>query len=105
MRRRLLPPEPARAAAAGAAAPVVDLPQGAEDPELTPVHVSGVELRTVLGRLRQQYEAQVEEMREAIVKTSALTEQGSRLRERCRATRDVRGARTVPEHDPAPHAG
>jgi CRP/FNR family cyclic AMP-dependent transcriptional regulator len=105
MRRRLLPPEPARAAAAGAPAPVVQLPQGTEDPELRPVHVSGVELRAVLGRLRQQYELQLEEMREAIGKTSALTEQGLRLRERCRETRDLRATRAVPHDDPAPVSG
>jgi hypothetical protein len=61
-----------------------------EEP-LRPVHVSGVDLRTVLQQLREQCESQVEEMRRAYATATVLARQTSELRELCRATRD--GAR------------
>ena len=86
MRRRLLPPEGAGPAAPPAEADVVPI---AREPVVDqgPVHVRGVELRAVLDRLRTQYELQVDEMREALAKTTALTERGLELREACLATR------------------
>jgi CRP/FNR family cyclic AMP-dependent transcriptional regulator len=87
MRRRLLPPDPAvRAVVAGAEADVVPIARPV-DGELEPVHVSGVEMRAVLERLRRDYELRVEAMREAIVRTAQLAERGSELRELCRETR------------------
>jgi CRP/FNR family cyclic AMP-dependent transcriptional regulator len=89
MRRRLLPPDPPpRTAVARAEAEVVPIARPAAA-ELAPVHVNGVEMREVLNRLRAQYEARLEAMREVIVKTSVLAEQGSELRERCRETRSA----------------
>jgi CRP/FNR family transcriptional regulator, cyclic AMP receptor protein len=85
MRRRLLPPEPAPPAATSA--PVVELAPETNG-ELVPVHVAGVDMRAVLARLREQYHLQVEEMRDAIVRTTELAERGTELRERCRETRD-----------------
>ena len=48
----------------------------------------GVELRTVLDRLREQYRVRVEEMREMIIETSRLAERGNALRNRCQETRN-----------------
>jgi CRP/FNR family cyclic AMP-dependent transcriptional regulator len=97
MRRRLLPPEPAAATAAQTRpkAPVVPLARPAHA-NPGPVHVSGVELRTVLERLRRQYETQVEEIRVAMDKTVRLTARGNELRDRCRQTRNgTRAARAL----------
>jgi len=96
-RRRLLPQEPpAVAAVPGPAAPVVPIAQIGEP---APVHVRGVELRAVLGRLRRQYEAQIEEMRVAIERTTRLTERGTELRDRRRRTRSGTRPARVPAHD------
>jgi CRP/FNR family transcriptional regulator, cyclic AMP receptor protein len=87
MRRRLLPPDPPmRAAVVGVEAEVVPIAPPADD-ELAPVHVTGVELRGVLERLRRDHEARLETMREVIVRTSVLAEQASALHERYRETR------------------
>jgi CRP/FNR family transcriptional regulator, cyclic AMP receptor protein len=83
MRRRLLPPEPVSAPAEPR---VVQMPEQ-RDTELQPVHVSGVELRAVLERLRERCETQVAEMREAVENTALLAQHTSELRDRCRATR------------------
>ena len=88
MRRRLLPPDsPAAAAPAPTEAAIVSITRP-ESPELAPVHVRGVELRTVLDRLREQYRVRVEEMREMIIETSRLAERGNALRNRCQETRN-----------------
>jgi CRP/FNR family transcriptional regulator, cyclic AMP receptor protein len=87
MRRRLLPPERTpRPAVSSSEAPVVVMARAAPA-GLAPVHVGGVELREVLDRLRRQCEAQVDEMRAAVLMTAQLAEQTSALRERCRITR------------------
>ena len=89
MRRRLLPPEAsARPAAAAVPAPVAQLRRDT-DAALEPVHVRGVELRTVLERLRQQAATQVEQIRVAFATSAELAEHASELRERCRATREI----------------
>lgn len=90
MRRRLLPPEPAP--------PVVAIePVHAPEREPEPVHVSGVELREVLQRVREQTHAQVQELREAYVTTTRLAQHTMELRDRCRATREgVRAPREKP---------
>jgi len=100
MRRRLLPPEPSAAAAmSGGDAPVVPIARPTTD-ELAPVHVSGVELRAVLARLRRQYRVQVEEMREVIDRTTRLTARGNELRDRCRETlTGTRAARALERED------
>ncbi|HWM10118.1 MAG TPA: helix-turn-helix domain-containing protein [Solirubrobacteraceae bacterium] len=87
IRRRMLPPEPAQERAVE---PEPIAPDAAT--ELEPVHVAGVELRTVLLRLREQCETQVEEMREAFSRTTALAQRSVELRDRCRETRMVRPA-------------
>jgi len=89
MRRRLLPPDPPRAAVARAQAEVVPIARPA-DGELAPVHVTGVELRAVLERLREDHEARIETMREVIDRTAQLVEQGTALRDRYRDTRPRR---------------
>jgi CRP/FNR family cyclic AMP-dependent transcriptional regulator len=94
MRRRLLPPEPAAVGAAAASAPVVPIAPPPE-PELESVHVGGVELRAVLGRLRAQHAASLEQMREAIERTALLTARGNELRDRCRRTRRLPPAERV----------
>jgi CRP/FNR family transcriptional regulator, cyclic AMP receptor protein len=87
MRRRLLPPEgPPAAVQTRAKAPVVPIVREAE-PHLKPVHVSGVELRTVLEGLRRQYETQIDDMREAMATTLRLAARGNELRDRCKHTR------------------
>jgi Crp-like helix-turn-helix domain len=89
MRRRLLPPDsPAAGAPAPTEAAIVPITRP-DSPALAPVHVRGVELRTVLDRLREQYRARVEEMREVIIETSRLAERGNALRDRCQETRSV----------------
>jgi CRP/FNR family cyclic AMP-dependent transcriptional regulator len=100
MRRRLLPPEaPAAAAPAASKAAVVHITKP-DGPVLEPVHVRGVELRTVLDRLREQYLVRVEEMREAIIQTSRLAERGNALRDRCQETRSgTRVARMLAPDD------
>ena len=96
MRRRLLPPEtPDVPAVRGLGAEVVPIPQ-ATNGELAPVHVSGVELRAVLQRLRTDYELRLEAMREVLDKTTRLTAEGFAIRERCRETRTgTRAARAT----------
>lgn len=91
MRRRLLPPE----TAAAEPAPVLELPApGAAERAPEPVHVAGVELRAVLGRLREQTASQVQEMQDAYARATALAAHTSELRDRCRVTREgVRSAR------------
>jgi CRP/FNR family cyclic AMP-dependent transcriptional regulator len=84
MRRRLLPPEPAKK--------VVRLPQRPE-PALEPVHVGGVELRAVLERLREECETQAEGMRAAFERASLLAQHTAELRDRCRETRS--GLRSI----------
>jgi CRP/FNR family transcriptional regulator, cyclic AMP receptor protein len=81
IRRRLLPPEPTPQ--------VVAVPSGG-DHELEPVHVGGVQLHEVLGRLHDN----VAKMQEAYDTTTKLTARGLELRDQCRATRDgIRAAR------------
>jgi CRP/FNR family transcriptional regulator, cyclic AMP receptor protein len=88
IRRRLLPPEaPARAPAAVVA--VADAPHA----ELEPVHVRGVELRSVLERLRAESRAHVEEMRETYVMVTRLSQRAGELRDECRRTRRESGPR------------
>jgi CRP/FNR family transcriptional regulator, cyclic AMP receptor protein len=87
MRRRLLPPDiPAPAATAPTQGTVVSITRP-DGPTLAPVHVRGVEMRAVLERLREQYTARVDEMREVIIETSRLAERGNALRNRCQETR------------------
>jgi CRP/FNR family transcriptional regulator, cyclic AMP receptor protein len=78
IRRRLLP-QP------GAAQPIAAAPE--PEPELEPVHVRGVELRSILKRLREQTASQMAEMREAYALTAQLAEHTIELRDRCNATR------------------
>ena len=95
MRRRLLPPERAVTAGAPAAPTVLSVREEPEKP-LRPVHVSGVDLRAVLAQLREQCEAQVEDMRRSAATSAVLARQTAELRARCRATRDgIRLARSV----------
>jgi CRP/FNR family transcriptional regulator, cyclic AMP receptor protein len=75
MRRRLVPPETGK--------------QAGQHDALKPVHVRGVELRTVLKGLRERMETQIEEMREAYVTTTRLAEVSVELRDRCAETRDA----------------
>ena len=92
MRRRLLPPE---APVAHPQAKVVPIPRAA-DGELAPVHVSGVEVRAVLQRLRADYEVHLESMREVLDKTTRLTAEGYAIRDRCREMRTgTRAARAT----------
>jgi CRP/FNR family cyclic AMP-dependent transcriptional regulator len=86
MRRRLLPAE--ALAVEQAPAPLVTL-GGPVDPPSAPVRVRGVELRTVLERLRAEAQTNVEEIRAVFEATTRLAEQSSRLRERCRETRTI----------------
>jgi CRP/FNR family transcriptional regulator, cyclic AMP receptor protein len=82
MRRRLVPAEAVEPPAAMVPAPK------AEDAELEPVHVRGVELRAVLHSLRERCASQVEELREAYVRSTELAEHSLALRDRCQETRD-----------------
>jgi hypothetical protein len=56
-------------------------------PALEPVHVRGVELRAVLGRLREQAVTQVEQVRASFATMNELAQQSTELRERCQETR------------------
>ena len=87
MRRRLLPADAARELPP-TAAPVVQLPPAPAVP-LEPVHVSGVELRTVLARLREQALTQVELIHASFAATSELARRSDELRARCRETRTI----------------
>jgi len=87
MRRRLLPAEhPARRVPRSEPAHVVPIAPEPAAP-LEPVHVSGVELRAVLDRLRDQARTQVEQIRTSFAETSRLAEASSELRARCQETR------------------
>jgi CRP/FNR family transcriptional regulator, cyclic AMP receptor protein len=87
MRRRLLLPNtPAMPEVRGLDAEVVPIARAANG-ELAPVHVSGVELRAVLERLRSDYALRVEAMREVLDQTTRLTAEGFAIRDRCRETR------------------
>jgi CRP/FNR family transcriptional regulator, cyclic AMP receptor protein len=83
MRRRLLPTAtiehelPSR---------VVSIAPGVHH-DLEPVHVRGVELKSVLDRLREQAQAQVEAMRLSFAATTELARHSNELRDRCRDTR------------------
>jgi CRP/FNR family cyclic AMP-dependent transcriptional regulator len=88
MRRRLLPPDPAPRAALPASgdADVVPIVRPVAG-ELSPVHVSGVEARAVLHRLREDHELRLETLKEVFGRMSLLTEEGNKLRDRCGETR------------------
>jgi len=93
MRRRLLPAESASALSTDttpmlAAAPTRDVP-------LEPVHVSGVELRAVLQRLREQAQTQVDQISVSFERASELAERATALRERSRAARERRTHQSV----------
>jgi hypothetical protein len=100
IRRRLLPLDreghaaPARIAAA-------PLPR-AEAADTEPVHVTGVELRSVLDRLRAQTASQVQDMRDAYEVSTELARRTLELRDRCRETRDgMRVGRAASPRPPA----
>jgi hypothetical protein len=87
MRRRLLPADAAATSTpVSEPSPVVSLPP-APAPVLEPVHVTGVELRAVLDRLRQQALSHVEQIHASFATSNALAARSSELRERCRETR------------------
>lgn len=86
MRRRLLPSDSEREPLPSTAAPVVGIPPAPAAP-LEPVHVTGVELRAVLDRLREQAMAQVETMNASFATANALARRSSELRASCRETR------------------
>ncbi len=95
MRRRLLPPDTPAVPVPGPQAEVVPIPRAANG-DLAPVHVSGVEVRAVLERLRADYELRLESMREVLDRTTQLTAEGFALRDRCRETRSgTRAARAT----------
>jgi CRP/FNR family transcriptional regulator, cyclic AMP receptor protein len=84
MRRRLLPREIAVQAKPDPP-PVVSLP--AREPPLQPVHVSGVQLRAVLERLRAEAMSQLEQINASVELASRLAERSNELRARCREVR------------------
>jgi hypothetical protein len=85
MRRRLLPVGASREPMSPPA-PVVHLPP-APVATLEPVHVTGVELRAVLDRLREQARTHVEQIHASFAATSELARRSNELRARCRETR------------------
>jgi hypothetical protein len=83
MRRRLLPPDPpARERTAAAVVQIADR-QAAQLP------LRAAEMGTVLQRMREQCEFQVEELRGVFVTAAQLAERTSELRQRCRETRSA----------------
>jgi hypothetical protein len=92
MRRRLLPPD-APPPPTAEPAPVVTLAPAPAVPA-EPVHVSGVELRAVLERLRAQSRTQIEQINVSVERATELAERALALRERARGARERR-----------PHAG
>jgi CRP/FNR family cyclic AMP-dependent transcriptional regulator len=87
IRRRLLPPELAGRAGA-TPTPIRGLRPPPPD-ALEPVHVRGVELRTVLHRLREEATTHVEQIRAAFTTSAELAAHANELRERCRETREM----------------
>jgi hypothetical protein len=85
MRRRLLPTDAARELESEPAS-VVGLPH-APAVASEPVHVSGVELRAVLDRLREQALSHVEQINASFAATSELAARSHELRARCQQTR------------------
>jgi CRP/FNR family transcriptional regulator, cyclic AMP receptor protein len=83
IRRRLLPQPAAPAPLAVAPEPG---PEPAPEPVLEPVHVRGVELRTVLQGLRAQTASRMAELRESYALTTRLAEHTVELRNRCDET-------------------
>jgi CRP/FNR family transcriptional regulator, cyclic AMP receptor protein len=92
MRRRLLPAQLASALATEAT-PVAAVPPPPDQP-LKPVHVSGVELRAVLERVRAEAETHVEQMHISFERAAELAERAKVLRDRASATRQHRTPRT-----------
>jgi CRP-like cAMP-binding protein len=88
MRRRLLPMDGVSALATEATP--MPSPAPPSDAPLEPVHVSGVELRAVLERLRAQARTQVEQINISFERATELAERALALRERSRATRERR---------------
>jgi len=87
MRRRLLPPEADTPSAREPATVAALLPRTTAS-ETEPVHVTGVEMRAVLQRLRERCDSQARELRTAYEITTELTRRTVELRDRCRETRD-----------------
>jgi hypothetical protein len=87
IRRRLLPPEPAARPATAPAATANVVPIG---PARDLSRARGDEMRAALQRMRQECQAQVEEMQHVFVTTERLAKDTTALRERCRETRSRR---------------